>query len=184
MSENSGSTWVVCRIPLLAFVGMRYFAATVSTSGDIGRNLGDSETYLFEELDRNALVHFTESERPRGWCPRLHQAHRRHIPGVHRRLPTRPRLHRPRRNTTSRLLARRRSTTDRSVATTMRLHDIEITPDRILVDGNEIICNESGPKVHSIHPRLHVVTVPASPGQSPSTATPTTRTPRHPSTTN
>ena len=64
MSENSGSTWVVCRIPLLAFVGMRYFAATVSTSGDIGRNLGDSETYLFEELDRNALVHFTESERP------------------------------------------------------------------------------------------------------------------------
>ena len=64
MSESSGATWVVCRIPLLAFVDMRYFAATVSTSGDIGRNLGDSETYLFEELDRNALVHFTESERP------------------------------------------------------------------------------------------------------------------------
>lgn len=42
----------------------------------------------------------------------------------------------------------------------MRLHDIEITPDRILVDGNEIICDGSGPKVHSIHPRLHVVTVP------------------------
>lgn len=64
MSENSGSTWAVCRILLLAFVGMRYFAATISTLGDVGRNLGDSETYLFEELDRNALVHFTESERP------------------------------------------------------------------------------------------------------------------------
>ena len=41
----------------------------------------------------------------------------------------------------------------------MRLHDIEITPDRVRVDGNEIICDASGPKVNSIHPLLHVVTV-------------------------
>lgn len=44
---------------------------TISTDRDTNRNLDDSGTYLFEELGRNALVHFMDSDRTFGARKRI-----------------------------------------------------------------------------------------------------------------
>lgn len=42
----------------------------------------------------------------------------------------------------------------------MRLHDVEISPHSVRVDGQNIICEESGPRVQPIGAGLQIVHIP------------------------
>lgn len=42
----------------------------------------------------------------------------------------------------------------------MRLHTLEISPRSVRIDGQNIICEESGPRVHSLGEDLQIVHIP------------------------
>lgn len=42
----------------------------------------------------------------------------------------------------------------------MRLHDVEISPHSVRIDGQNITCEESGPRVHSLGEDLQIVHIP------------------------
>lgn len=42
----------------------------------------------------------------------------------------------------------------------MRLHDVEISPRSVRIDGVPAICEESGPRVGTLGPEVHIVHIP------------------------